>query len=120
VFEPVQGKQAYACVVAKYYFWRLILSLNLNDKKAAQIGTELRPPARALHDHDQSLGHVQRHVGTPILAQQVQGQIDAGDHTGGGVEALVLYVDAIGLDPGVLANGRRPTATSSMSKAVPA
>lgn len=23
-----------ACVVAEYYFWRLILSLNLNDKKA--------------------------------------------------------------------------------------
>ena len=34
MFEPVQGKQAVACVVAEYYFWRLILSLNLNDKKA--------------------------------------------------------------------------------------
>lgn len=34
MFEPVQGKQAVACVVAEHYFWRLILSLNLNDKKA--------------------------------------------------------------------------------------
>jgi large subunit ribosomal protein L10 len=30
----MQGKQPHGCVYAKHHFWRLIVSLNLNDKKA--------------------------------------------------------------------------------------
>jgi large subunit ribosomal protein L10 len=34
VFESMQGRQPYGCAAAKHHFWRLTVSLNLNDKKA--------------------------------------------------------------------------------------
>jgi large subunit ribosomal protein L10 len=34
VFEPMQGKQPYGCVVAKHHFWSLTVGLNRNEKQA--------------------------------------------------------------------------------------
>jgi large subunit ribosomal protein L10 len=43
VFETMLGRQPNGCAVAEHHFWRLTVSLNLNDKKAvvAEISAKL-------------------------------------------------------------------------------
>ncbi len=67
-------------------------------RRSLQRGRELGLAARALHVHHQGPGDVARQVGSVVLLDESERQIDAGRHPCRRVRGAVANVDRVGLD----------------------
>ena len=80
----------------------------LGGGPCAQPGAELRLAARAVQEDDEVAGDAQRGLGTVVVLDERQGEVDARGHAGRGPDVAVADPDrlAVDLDPRMAARER--------------
>ena len=68
---------------------------------SAEGGAELGLSARAVQKHDEDARDFESEIGSEVLFDECQREIDAGRDPGRGIDGSILHVERVALDRGV-------------------